>query len=361
MTLNWKNFANKGKFEEQIRNLKSIFYSYKGKIVQEINSLQEDNFQIFTEKKKHYTLNFEAFLDEFFKKINTVNKNNYDLKIYERAYNKFRKELFNYLNKRFNQNLIGELKFDNGYSLYKLFEAFEKINSRITFRINNNKIEAYSINKSKICLIKILFDAKNYQFYYSRPIEISISLNNLIKFLKCRKNDKIETRLIFKEDKLNLELNSKLNKSLICRTLEEIEENQEKDGIFEELLNLEYLGFFEIDDLKLKYLISQLGRVSEAIKLTLFQESIKFNEENSVGAGDIIWKKESISRLELESEEINVCFSINYLKLLTDFLFEDKPSIRFFLEKEIPMKIKIDFKSLGNTIGLFFIAQRELY
>ena len=29
------------------------------------------------------------------------------------------------------------------------------------------------------------------------------------------------------------------------------------------------------------------------------------------------------------------------------------------IEKEIPIKIRIDFKSLENTYGLLFIAQRE--
>jgi len=38
---------------------------------------------------------------------------------------------------------------------------------------------------------------------------------------------------------------------------------------------------------------------------------------------------------------------------------EPSPLIEIFLEKEIPLKIRIDFKSLGNTYGLLFDAQRE--
>lgn len=204
-----------------------------------------------------------------------------------------------------------------------------------------------------------LFKVKNYQFYYFRPIEISKNLNNLTLLLKCRQNDKIETQLIFKEDRLNLEIYSRINKSKISRTIKDIEENLENDGILEEILALEHSGFFEIDESKVNYLVSQSGRFSEAIKLTLSKEFIKFSEQNSIGTGDIVWKRELIPNLDVESKIITVYFSIDYLKILTNFMFELNPLIKIFLKNEIPMKLRIDFKSLEKTYGLLFIAQRE--
>ena len=361
MNSKWKTFIERGIEDEQIRTLSNVLFNFREKIFEKIYTIKKDNFKTFDKEKNSFTSQFEIFLQSFLDENDDLNKNNYDLKVYEKAYNNFKKNFYNFLNKRLNEKVICEIIFENGYSLYKLFEALEKINKKIIFRISQNEIEAYITNESKICLMKVLFKVKNLQFYYIRPIEISISLNNLIPLLKCRKNDNIETHFIFKEDKLNLELYSRINKSKINRTLKEIEENLENDGILEELLELEHSGFFQIDESKINYLISQSGRFSKAIKLTLSKEFIKFSEENSIGTGDIVWKRELISNLEVESKIIEVYFSIEYLKILTNFMFEPKSLIEIFLEKDIPMKIRIFFKSLENTYGLLFIAQRESF
>ena len=359
MNSKWKAFIERGIEDEQIRTLANTLYNFREKIFEKIDTITKDNFKIFDKEQNRFTSQFEMFLQKFFNDNYDLSKSNYKLKIYEKAYNNFKMSFYNYLNKRLNEKIICEIIFENGYSLYKLFEALEKINKKIIFRINQNKIEAYITNESKICLMRVLFKVKNYQFYYFRPIEISINLNNLIPLLKCRKNDKIETHLIFKEDQLNLELYSRINKSKISRTIKEVEENLENDGILEELLELEHSGFFEINESKVNYLISQSGRFSKAIKLTLSKEFIKFSEENSMGTGDIVWKRELIPNLEVESKVIVVYFSIEYLNILTNFMFELNPLIQIFLEKEIPMKMRIDFKSLEKTYGLLFIAQRE--
>jgi len=357
----WNTFIERGIEDEQIRTLANVLYNFREKIFEKIDTIRKDNFKIFDKEQNSFTSQFEMFLQNFFNNNYDLNKSNYELKIYEKAYNNFKKSFYNYLNKRLNEKLICEIIFENGYSLYMLFEALEKINKKIIFRINHNEIEAYVTNESKICLMRVLFKVKNFQFYYFRPIEISINLNNLTTLLKCRKNDKIETHLIFKEDGLNLYLYSKINKSKINRTLKEIEENLEDDGILEELLELEHSGFFEIDESKVNYLISQSGRFSKTIKLTLSKKFIKFSEENSIGTGDIVWKRELIPNLEVESKKISVYFSIEYFKILTNFMFGLNPMIQIFLEKVIPIKMRIDFKSLEETYGLLFIAQRELF
>ncbi|KKN03313.1 hypothetical protein LCGC14_1108960 [marine sediment metagenome] len=165
----------------------------------------------------------------------------------------------------------------------------------------------------------------------------------MLNLLKCRKNDLIQTQLIFREDKLDIELYSTKNKSKIKRTLKTIEMYLNEDGILDELLNLEHLNSFGIDNNKFNFMISQSGRLSEAVKLDLSNNSIKFSEENSIGEGDIEWNKDIISNINLKNERIFAYFSIEYFKTFTDFLFESNLNIKIMLDQEIPIKIQVKF------------------
>ena len=356
MNTDWKIYFEKGKVDEQIRNLSNKFYNHKNQIIKQYNS---KGIKIFENGTINFSTQFESFLIYFFKNDNELEKINFKQNIYDRAYNLFKKRLRNNLIKRINERIICTINFSDGYSLYQLFEAFKKIGENIIFRINLKEIQAYTTNESKTCLMRVVSSVKICQIYYNERLEISLNLNDLTTLLKCRKSDLIQTQLKFKEGNLDLELYSKKNKSKINRTLKSIEEYINEDGILDELLNLEHSGLFEIDSNKFNYFISQSGRLSEAIKLILTRKSIIFSEENSISAGDIEWNKDVISNINLKQEVIIVYFSINYFKIFSRFLFETNPKITLILEHEIPLKIQVNFSSLENSYGEFFIAQRD--
>jgi len=351
----WEIYFERGKVDEQIRNLSKRFYSYRDQIINENKSI---GIRIFNEDFTNFNSKFEGFLINFFNNMKEIDINDYKQDLYDSAFKIFKKKLYNNLIKRINEKIICDITFSDGYSLFKLMEAFNKISQIIIFRFNQKEIQAYTTNESKTCLMRILFKIKNYNIYQNERLEISIKLDVLLTLLKCRKNDMIQTQLIFKEEQLDLELYSKKNKSKIRRTLKTIEECNE-DGILDELLKLEYLSSYEIDNNSFNYLISQSGRLSEVVKLIISNDMIKFSEENSNGTGDIVWKRELLSNLKVESKVIVVYFSMDYLNILTNFMFEPNHLIQLFLEKEIPMKVRIDFRSLEKSYGLLFIAQRE--
>lgn len=356
MNADWKIYFEKGKVDEQIRNLSKKFYNYRAQIIELNNSFGN---KIFNDNNTNFNSQFEGFLVKFFSNMEEFNRTNYKQEIYDPAFLFFKKDLYKNLFKRINEKIICSITFSDGYSLYKLIEAFKKINNYIIIRTNHKEIQAYSPNESKTCLMRVVFRIKNCQIYSSEALEISLKLDDILNLLKCRKNDLIQTRLIFRDDKLDIELYSNKNKSKIKRTLKTIEKYFNKDRILDELLNLEHLNSFEIDNDNFNFMISQSGRLSEAVKLILSNNSIKFSEENSIGEGDIEWNKDIISNINLKNERISAYFSIEYFKTFTDFLFESNPNIKIMLNQEIPIKIQVEFKSLEESYGQFFIAQRD--
>lgn len=352
----WKIYFEKGKVDEQIRSLSKKFYNYRVQIIELNNSFGN---KIFNDNNTNFNSQFEGFLINFFSNMEEFNRTNYKQEIYNSAFLFFKKKLFKNLIKRINEKIICSITFSDGHSLYRLIEAFKKISNYIIIRINHKEIQAYSPNESKTCLMRVVFRIKNCQIYSSEALEISLKLDDILNLLKCRKNDLIQTRLIFREDKLDIELYSNKNKSKIKRTLKIIEKYFNEDGILGELLNLEHLNSFEINKDNFNFMISQSGRLSEAVKLVLSNNSIKFSEENSIGEGDIEWNKDIISNINLKNKRIIAYFSIEYFKNFTDFLFESNPNIKIMLDQEIPIKIQVEFKSLEESYGQFFIAQRD--
>ena len=69
---------------------------------------------------------------------------------------RFKVELFDYLTKKVNQKNLCKIKFGDGYSLFKVFEALEKINRRAIFQITPKSVNAYTTNDSKTYLMKII-------------------------------------------------------------------------------------------------------------------------------------------------------------------------------------------------------------
>lgn len=352
----WEIYFEKGKVDEQIRDLSMKFYKYRVQIIELNNSFGN---KIFNDNNTNFNSQFEGFLINFFSNIEEFNRTNYKREIYDPAFIFFKKDLYKSLFKRINERIICSITFSDGYSLYKLIKAFKRISNYIIIRINHKEIQAYSPNESKTCLMRAIFRIKNCQFYCNETLEISLKLDDILNLLKCRKIDLIHTRLIFREDKLDIELYSNKNKSKIKRSLKTIEKYFNEDGILGELLNLEHLNSFEIDKENFNFMISQSGRLSEAVKLVLSNNSIKFSEENSIGEGDIEWNNDIISNINLKNETIIAYFSIEYFKTFTDFLFESNPNIKIMLGQEIPIKIQVEFKSLEESYGQFFIAQRE--
>ncbi len=277
---------------------------------------------------------------------------------------KFKVELLDYLTKKVNQKDLCKIKFGDGYSLFKVFEALEKINKRAIFQITPKHVNAYTTNDSKTYLMKIILQVNNPNFSFFYSSELSINITDLVKSLKCNKSENISTTLKFKENQLEVVLFSKIHKSKISRIIKDVQNDFEKETILEELSKLNYAGYFVMDNNKFLHILSQSGRFSEVIKLNLTNICVIISESNIEGNSEIRWEKNLLHKLKVKSTNfkkngINAYISIENLKNFTPFLFEDNQLIKFYIKEEIPIKIRVNFKSLEDSYGLLFIAQRD--
>ncbi len=363
-----------------------------------MNDLEKINnqkkYKIFDEILSQFSLEFGGYLNEKIAEIIEKNGLIFEDNVLKKGISKFKAELFNFLDVKINQKILCKITFENGYSLYKLFEGLEKINSQAFFKINYDNIEIYAINDSKTYLMRVLLKVENKKFSFFKKSDLSINLTDLIKILKCNKSVDIISTLIFKENQLNVNMFSKKYKLKISRNLKNIELNFEKDNIIDNLMKLSYLGEFILDKNKLNYFFSQSGRYSEVIKLKLTNNFVCFSEYDKRGNSEIRWDKNILPSLKIspknlekeliglnnknsfefkeEKEKLNqelieflkngiiAYFSLKNLKKITPFLFEKNSSIKFYIQQEIPIKIRINFKSLEDSYGLFFLAQREI-
>jgi len=352
----WKFYFEKGKQDEQIRNLSNKFYNYRWQLLEEkslINIFNEDKDKI------SFSSDFEIYLVEFFKDREEFKTGDYKNEIYLAAYDLFKKRLKYSLIKRLNEKKLCEVNFSDAYSFFKLIEAFKTINDTLLFRINNNEIKLYTPNESKTCLILVVIKVQKCQIYVSESVEIALKIEDLITLLKCKKSDLNTVKLIFQEEKLDLEIFSNKNRTKIKRSLKNLEIDLKEEGILDELLELAHTNSFEVNSATFNYLLSQSGRLSEAIRLDFTKERILFSEENSIGEGDIEWNEKIISNITLNEDQLVVYFSIEYFNLFFNFLFEPNPKIMINLEPEIPIKLHLNFNNLEDTYGDFFIAQRD--
>ncbi|TKJ25394.1 MAG: hypothetical protein CEE42_07945 [Promethearchaeota archaeon Loki_b31] len=254
-----------------------------------------------------------------------------------------------------------EAIFNDGYLFYKIFEALLRINSLAYIKINTDNLEVYVLNNRKTHLMRVLFRVDSSYFIYNSSLKLTINLEEFVKLLKCNKNDKNITSLYFKKDEIQIKLESKVYKSLILRNFKKVDFFIENEDILDKLINLTYVGKFELEKEKFIYLITQLERFSKSICLDLSNTAIIFKENNHISNGEIKWNIEELTLLNNNSdiEKVKSYFSINNIIILKHFLFGTSPKLKFFINSKIPIKIKIKFPSLGNSYGLFFLAQRE--
>ena len=276
---------------------------------------------------------------------------------------RFKVELLNYLLERKDHIYLCEIKFKDGYSLFKVFKALRKSNDKIIFRILCNEIHTYITNDSKTYLIDIILNTDNSQFFLKKQLALLVNLDSLLKCLECNKSENITTNIRFKEDALEIEQTSLTLKSRISRTVNDVKVDFEKENILDELTELNYFGCCTLNKEKFFHIISQAGRFSEGIKIELSRDSIHIYDNNNKGNTNIRWGKKDLFKIKIKSqnleERIKIYISIENLKKIIPFLFEDSPSLKLYFNKEIPIKVRIDFKTLEKSVGLFFIAQRD--
>jgi len=379
--------------DKKIKDLINNINNKREKILEKIEIYYEKGNNIFIDDLSQFSLGFDKYLRAIMVKLLKNTDLLIESNVFKKVIAEFKVELFNYLDKKINQNILCEITFRNGYSLYKLFQGLEKINARAVFKINYKNLEVFATNDSKTYLMRILLDVENSRFLFFKHSELSINITDLVKILKCNKSEETTIRLIFKENQINIELFSKTHKSKIARVLNDVELNLEKDNILNNLMKLNYPSNFKLDKSKFIYLISQSGRFSDFIKLKLTNNYVCFSENNEKGNSIILWEKKKLTKLEIlpiklgneynmlknqdylenkkdkekiwrEIEDIEkngviTYFSAENLKKVTQFLFENNHLIQFNIHNEIPLKIRINFKSLESSFGLFFLSQRE--
>ena len=71
----WKFYFEKGKVDEQIRDLSKKFYNYKDQIIELKNSF--DN-KIFNDNNTNFNSQFEGFLINFFSNMEEFNRTNFE-------------------------------------------------------------------------------------------------------------------------------------------------------------------------------------------------------------------------------------------------------------------------------------------
>ncbi|MBD3216127.1 MAG: hypothetical protein GF311_26170 [Candidatus Lokiarchaeota archaeon] len=282
-----------------------------------------------------------------------------DEELLKKKFDTFKLELFKYLNNKINMCLFSDITFKQGYYLYKLFDALTKINSEVTFKINPKNLEIYTSNESNTYLIWLLLKVKNIRYVYYDSLCLSVNSKDMVKALRCKKADEVSTNLIIKKDKIIVNLYSRHYKSKIRRVIENLEIKTQESKILNDLMSHKHSGVFILDKNKFLHLLSQSQRYSEVLNLKLTNKAVIFAESNKFNKSIIKWDKNLLTKLALKTDCISITFSIEHLKILTNFLFESNPNLVFYLKEKLPLKIRLDFKTLEESSGLIFIAIRR--
>jgi len=356
----WEKYAEMGMHDEKI---KKIVYLLNDNREDLINDYKKISSVILNVENSQITSRFSDFLNHRISELIKLENTSINSELLIEAFDKFKVELLNYLLERRDQLYLCEIKFRDGYSLFKVFKALRKSNDKIIFRILCNEIHAFITNDSKTYLIDIILKTDNSYFFFRKQLDLLVNLDTLLKCLECNKSENITTIIRFKEDRLEIEQASLILKSRISRTINDVKVDFEKENILEELTELKYLGCCTLDKEKFFHIISQAGRFSEGIKIELSRDFICIYDYDKEGNTNIRWEKKDIHKIKINSqnikERIKIYISIENLKKFIPFLFEDSPSLKLYINEEIPIKARIDFKTLENSFGLFFLAQRE--
>ena len=349
-----------GRHNEQVKKVVNLLNNNREDL---INDYKKISSSIINVENSQITSRFSDFLNPLISELIKLEDISINSELLIEAIARFKVELLNYLLERKDHIYLCEIKFRDGYSLFKVFKALRKSNDKIIFRILCNEIHAYITNDSKTYLIDIILNTDNSQFFLKKQLDLLVNLDSLLKCLECNKSENTTTNIRFKEDTLEIEQFSLTLKSRIFRTVNDVKVDFEKENILDELTELSYLGCCTLYKEKFFHIISQAGRFSEGIKIELSRDSIHIYDNNNKGNTNIRWEKKDLIKIKIKSqnleERIKIYISIENLKKIIPFLFEDSPSLKLYFNKEIPIKVCIDFKTLGKSVGLFFIAQRD--
>ena len=356
----WEKYAEMGMHDEKI---KKIVYLLNDNREDLINDYKKISSVILNVENSQITSRFSDFLNHRISELIKLENISINHELLIEVIARFKVELLNYLLERKNHIYLCEIKFRDGYSLFKVFKALRKSHDKINFRILCNEIHAYVTNDSKTYLIDIILNTDNSQFFLKKQVNLLVNLDRLLKCLECNRSENFTTNIRFKEDSLEIEQYSLTLKSIISRTINDVKVNFERENILDELTELNYIGCCTLNKEKFFHIISQAGRFSEGIKIELSRDSIHLFDNDNKGNTIIRWEKKEIHEIKINSqnieEAIKIYISIINLKKIIPFLFEDNPLLKLYFNKEIPIKVRTDFKTLEKSFGLIFIAQRD--
>ena len=288
----WKKLAKKGDLEARLlRTIEDYFNNLITKF--------SENFQKIGINKP-----IELFIDKINKKLDNIFNQFDSLNIQDK---KKRKTIFIHKLKKTIDHVISKkalciVKFPS-YHLYQFFLAFSSLVNEIEFNINKNQIKARGLISTKNLLIElILKNNKSYTFF--RNGKIKLDLNDLARILKSNKNDKSTTKMIFGESNLYVSIKSKVYNSLIKRRINQ-KSFESEDSFSNRLRNINYNCHFSISKIKYEYLLKNLDIFSNNILINLKSDRIIFSEASSNGKGEIIWTKEDIEDIKINSTNIH--------------------------------------------------------
>ncbi len=111
---------------------------------------------------------------------------------------------------------INLINFSNGAKNFLIFEDFRIFNKTYGDMEDIIKNSGLIRAPSRICLMEVELKLEGYNFY--RRGEVAFNIEDLVLLLKCNKEDKATTELIFGEKYLSVKIISEKNNSVIERT-----------------------------------------------------------------------------------------------------------------------------------------------
>jgi hypothetical protein len=230
--------------------------------------------------------------------------------------------------------------------------------------------DAYSLLKlfSRICSIRIILN--NPSFNYFGEGKCALNIESLKNILKCESSDKSKTTLQFSDKKLFISIKSEKFGSEMSRTLEYLDLELEPIPL-ETLQNIEYPFQFSLEQYRFIYTMKNLGIYSEITEIkadnTTEEKAIIFSESSQQGTGEVYWKRQHLINFQYNQDLINEevsssAHSLTFLKWIEEIakVLERDDPVCFSIKDDHPIRIEIQFKKLGNSSLLYYLAPRAL-
>jgi hypothetical protein len=299
-------------------------------------------------------------------------------------------QIYSFLHTAHIKKVTCEITFD-AYSLLKLFKALDKIISEAQFIIKPEGIFIEIMDPSRICSIQIILKESSYKYF--KKGKYALNIENLTKVLSCEANDKSSITLKFSDENLFITIESEKFGSEINRTANYLDLELEPIPL-ENLINIKYPIQFSLEQFRFIYTMKNLGVYSEIVNITADnksgRKSVIFNESGDNGTGEVIWEKKNLSQLQffhdlikteiedikdsnneeykenleaiLKEQQCTSAHSLTFLKWIEEIakVLERKDPINFSIKDDHPLRITIDFKKLGSTTLLYYLAPRAL-